>query len=67
LGKIQDALKDYDRAIKLDPMFSGSFLFRANAYLKLNKTEQALEDFKRAANLGNDAAQNYLRKKGIQW
>jgi hypothetical protein len=34
--------------------------------LKLNKTEQALEDFKRAASLGNDVAQDYLKKKGIR-
>jgi hypothetical protein len=35
--------------------------------LKLDKTEQALEDIKKAADLGNGEAQGYLKKKGIQW
>jgi hypothetical protein len=44
-----------------------SYFVSAYAFLKLNKTEQALEDFKRAASLGNEMAQDYLRKKGIRW
>jgi hypothetical protein len=35
--------------------------------LKLGKADQALEDLKKAASLGNNDAQNYLKKKGIQW
>ena len=66
MNKFQDAIKAFDKAIKLDPMFSWSFLYRAYTFLKLDKTERALDDFKRAATLGNNDAQSYLKKKGIQ-
>jgi hypothetical protein len=53
--------------MELDPMSSWFFLQRGYTLLKLDKTEQSLEDFKRAANLGNKEAQGYLQKKKIQW
>jgi len=43
-------------------MFSWSFLQRGYAFLKLDKTEQALEDFKRAANLGTTMLRAILRR-----
>jgi Flp pilus assembly protein TadD len=67
LNKSQDAINDFDKAIKLDPTFSRPYLFRGFALLKLGQTEQALGDFKKAASLGDNDAQNYLKKKGIQW
>jgi tetratricopeptide (TPR) repeat protein len=57
-----DAVNDYDKSINLDPLLAGPFLYRAYAYLKLDKKEAAVEDFKKAANLGNEAAQEYLKK-----
>jgi len=62
----QEALKAFDKAIELDPRISASFLQRGHTLLKLNKKEQALEDIKKAASLGNKQAQDYLRRKGIQ-
>jgi len=67
LNKSQDALKDFDKAIKLDPTFSRPYLSRGYTLLKLGQTEQALEDFKKAASLGDNDAKNYLKKKGMQW
>jgi tetratricopeptide (TPR) repeat protein len=67
LNKSQDAIKDFDKSIELNPTFSLSYLQRGYTFLKLGKTEQALEDLKKAASLGNDDAQTYLKKKGIQW
>jgi len=67
LKKFHDAIKDFDKAIEFDPTFSRSFLQRGYTFLKLGKADQALEDFKKAASLGNNDAQNYLKKKGIQW
>jgi tetratricopeptide (TPR) repeat protein len=60
-------MKAFDKAMELDPMSSWFFLQRGYTLLKLDKTEQSLEDFKRAANLGNKEAQGYLQKKKIQW
>jgi len=67
LNKPQDAIKDFDKAVELDPTFSRSNLFRGFTLLKLGKNEQALGDFKKAASLGDNDAQDYLKKKGIQW
>jgi adenylate cyclase len=67
LNKSQDAIKDFDKAIKFNPTFSRPYLFRGHTLLKLGQKERALEDFKKAANLGDNDAQDYLKKKGIQW
>ena len=40
---IQDAIKDFDEAIKLDPMFSWSFLYRGFAFEELNRCAVDLE------------------------
>jgi tetratricopeptide (TPR) repeat protein len=66
LNKPQDAIKNFDKAIKLDPTFSRPYFFRGHTLLKLDQKEQALEDFKKAASLGDNDAKNYLKKKGIQ-
>lgn len=66
LNDFQEAVKSYDKAIELDPTYSWSFLYRGYAFLKIGRNEQAMEDFKKAASLGNNDAQNYLKKKGIQ-
>jgi len=67
LNRLQEAVKNFDKAIELDPMFSWSFLQRGYTFSRLGQTEQALGDFKKAASLGNKDAQDYLKKKGIQW
>jgi tetratricopeptide (TPR) repeat protein len=60
-------MKDFDKAIELDPKYSWSFVQRGYTLLRLGQTEQAVEDFKKGARLGNTNAQNYLTRKGVQW
>jgi Tfp pilus assembly protein PilF len=67
LNNLQDAVQSFDKAIELDPTYSWSFYQRGFVFLKLGKNEQALEDLKKAASLGNNDAQSYLKKKGIPW
>lgn len=67
LKDYHQAYEDADRAIELDPELSTAYFRRGRALLNLSKTEEALADFKRAATLGNDKAQHYLMKKGMQW
>ena len=67
LNNFQDAIKDFDQAIELNRGFSWSYFRRGQALLKLNKQDQALGDFKQAARLGNVEAQNYLKRRSIQW
>jgi Tfp pilus assembly protein PilF len=66
LNNIQDAIKNFDKAIELDPEFSWNFLQRGHAFLKIGERDRAAQDFKKAANMGNEQAQAYLQKKGIQ-
>jgi tetratricopeptide (TPR) repeat protein len=67
LNRFPDAVKSYDKAIEFDPTFPLSFLQRGFVLLKLGLNEQALEDLKRAARLGNNEARSYLTKQKIPW
>jgi adenylate cyclase len=63
----QEAIETFDKAIELNPMYPLPFYHRGLAFLRLDKKEQALEDLKKAASLGNNEAQDYLKKQGIHW
>ncbi|KAJ3371628.1 hypothetical protein HDU91_005083 [Kappamyces sp. JEL0680] len=45
LGKVQEALGFYDKAIETDPSNHVTFYRRATAYLTLGRNEQAIRDF----------------------
>jgi len=45
LGKYNDAISQYSKAIDLDPKFIKAFYGRAEAYLKTNKKEKAAKDY----------------------
>ncbi len=64
LGNYQEAIEDYGRAIQIDPTYSWSFFYRGLAFMNLGKIDQAREDFKKAASLGNKEAQSCLRADG---
>jgi DnaJ family protein C protein 7 len=63
LGKITDSLKDMDKALELDPNFVKVLRRRADAYLKLERYEEAVQDLKLAADLegGNPEIRKELR------
>lgn len=52
LGKFQEAIEYYDRAISMDRMRSKSYLNRAMAHGKMNKYAMALADLDKAKSLG---------------
>jgi len=45
LGNYERALESYDRALKLAPTFSGAIEYRAEAYLGLNRLEDAKQAY----------------------
>jgi tetratricopeptide (TPR) repeat protein len=53
-GKLQDALKLYEEAIKLAPEFPEAEFQRGNALLSLGKTQEAEKAFRRAIDLRED-------------
>jgi Flp pilus assembly protein TadD len=51
LGRYDEALKDYDEAVKLDPKNGRIYANRGAIKLRQRKTEQARNDFKKAMEL----------------
>ena len=67
LGNSNQAIKDHDKAIEIDPKNARAYLLRGLGYGSLGNNNQAVTDMKIAARLGEEAAQSYLRGKGISW
>ena len=67
LGNYKRAIKDYNESVKLNPKDTVSYYNRGNAYGRLGNRKQAIEDKKIAARLGLQEAQDFLRKRGIDW
>jgi tetratricopeptide (TPR) repeat protein len=67
LGDYQQAIKDFDRAIELDPRFAEAYRCRGKTYNELGNRQQAIEDWKAAAKSGDEEAQDILRSKKIKW
>jgi tetratricopeptide (TPR) repeat protein len=47
LGRWEDAIKEYDRAIDLAPDYAETFFNRGYAYKVLGQTERSIADFER--------------------
>jgi regulator of sirC expression with transglutaminase-like and TPR domain len=63
----QQAIHDYNKVIELNPIDALAYCTRGFAYSILGNEEQALNDLKIAARLGDKVAEYYLREKGISW
>jgi len=61
------AIADCDKAVQLDPKYAGAYLNRGKAYQRIGHTAKGTEDFKMAAQLGSEEAQDWLKAKGISW
>ena len=60
----QDALKSFDRAIRLDPQLVKAYVKRGNAYDELGQPERAIEDYNEAIRLDPQYAEAY-NNRGI--
>jgi tetratricopeptide (TPR) repeat protein len=65
LGDHQKAIKDFDKAIELNPKDADAYSNRGFTYGKLGDSGKAIRDLKTAARLGHKAAQDFLQSKGI--
>jgi len=61
------AVEDSNKAIGLCAKRADVYAIRGAAYHGLGNEEQAMEDLKTSARLGNEKVQDALRKQGIQW
>lgn len=58
----QGAMQDANKAIKLHPNSSQTYLNRRRAYLKLNDYQKAIADFNQAIKLKPDDANAYYNR-----
>jgi tetratricopeptide (TPR) repeat protein len=64
LGNYTAGLAAINRAIEMSPQNGLYYYGRARVYLLSGEKEKALADFRKAADLGDEDAQNYL--KGVK-
>ena len=61
------AIMDCDKAIQLDPKYARAYLNRGKSYQRIGLPAKGTEDFRIAARLGSEEAQDWLKAKGISW
>ena len=59
LGRHEEAIKDFDNAIKLAPQNADAYNNRGNAKFELGHNEEAIKDFDKAIELKPDYASAY--------
>ena len=62
LGRYEEAIADYDKAIGLDPKYAPAYNNRGNAYYDLGQYEEAIADYDRAIALNPEYADAYTNK-----
>jgi tetratricopeptide (TPR) repeat protein len=63
----KDAVTAFDRAIDMNPQYAEAYYYRGLAYGSRGNDEQAVNDIKIAARLDYPLAQEFLRKRKIEW
>jgi tetratricopeptide (TPR) repeat protein len=60
IGQYDEALKAYDRALAMKPNYAEALEYRAEAYLGLNRVEDAKSDYRRLVGLDKEQARTFL-------
>ena len=60
-GKITEAIRDYDKTIKLSPDFARAYYNRGLLYIQLNQKEKGCLDFSKAGELGEEDAYTAIK------
>lgn len=61
-GKTEEALADFNRAIKIDPKKAAGYLGRANTLNILGQYEKAIEDYNITLEIKSDLANAYVNR-----
>lgn len=61
------AMKDFNKAIELNPKYADAYFGRGTIYHLQGNRNRSIDEMKSAARLGNNMAQVFLRKQGIDW
>jgi len=62
MGRTQEAIADYTKAIELDPTFAEAYINRGAAYGKLGQNNLALADFNKGVELKPESANGYFNR-----
>jgi tetratricopeptide (TPR) repeat protein len=62
LGKTEEALKDFNRAIKIDPTQQDGYMGRADTLNTMGRYEEALKDYKKVLEIDPTLAQAYINR-----
>jgi tetratricopeptide (TPR) repeat protein len=65
MGRFDEAIRDYDKAIALNPSFDKAFYDRAVAFNKIGRVDRALADFDRAITLDPLYAPAYSQRGSL--
>ena len=65
-GRLEEAIAQYDEAIRLDPLFANAYTIRGIAYRALGQPEQAIEDFDQAIQLDPQAARAFGNRARVR-
>lgn len=63
MSMMNEAIKDYNRAIELNAAYANPYFLRAAVYFIMNDMTRACEDWKKAAELGMPAASGLVESK----
>ncbi len=61
-GRFEEAIQDYDEAIRLDPQRIEAYNNRGRAYLNLDQAQKAIEDFDQVLRLDPQLAEAYYNR-----
>jgi tetratricopeptide (TPR) repeat protein len=62
LGRYEDAVRDCDRALKLNPDLAPAYNYRGLAHYRLHQPEEAISDYTRAIELGPPRVEVYSNR-----
>lgn len=60
--RLEEAIAQYDEAIRLDPQFTDAYTSRGTAHVVLGQPERAIEDFDQAIQLDSQAARAFANR-----
>jgi tetratricopeptide (TPR) repeat protein len=64
LKKYRKAIKDFNRALKLDPGFPDAYFQKGKTLRKMGRKKKGMKNIKKAASLGHGGARRWLKLKG---
>ncbi|GII55588.1 hypothetical protein Pth03_39770 [Planotetraspora thailandica] len=65
-GRAKDALRDFDRAIAIDPVFPDHYLDRGNLLLELGRVDDALADYETAMAVSPPMPEAYYNRAELR-